>query len=315
MATVEDTFSAKTDFPAGSTKTLVKALALLQAVSECPGDMSLTSLSQATGLPKATAYRLLTVLSEWDLVRADQVGAFWPGVECLRLGRSYLDSLDLRREALDLLKQLANSTGETCHLGVREGNRIVYVEKVEVPRAMRIYSRIGRTNPVHCTAMGKAMLAHSSSDEVQQVLSGELERRTPNTLVDPLEIRAELARIHACGYALDNVENEEGIRCVAAPVFDHEGTVIAAVSAAGSEYHITLERVEEFGILVREAGLALSRHMGYEGDLPVVVHHRQSRLPEDQARASLTVDMGNERRPEGVDQKTEAKFSWAAGSE
>lgn len=249
--------------PTGSTKTLIKALALLHFISEQSAGTSLSRLSEATDLPKPTVHRLLSVLVEHRLVRSED-GIFQPGTECLRLGRAYLDSLDLRLASLALLQELVDSTNETAHLGIRDGNRIVYIEKVEAVRSVRVASRVGLTNPVHSTAIGKAILAYSAEAEVGSILSSRLDRCTPNTIVDPAQLRKDLAETRVRGFAIDRVENEDGISCVAAPVFDHDGEVVAAISVTGPEYRIPQERIEELGREVRKISLAVSRRVGYQ---------------------------------------------------
>jgi IclR family acetate operon transcriptional repressor len=247
-------------------KNLIKGLQILTMIAERDEGLSLSEVSRLSGVPKPTAHRLINVLLECGMIRSGPKDRYLVGPQCLILGNRFLNGLDLRQEAQDLLRELARDTMETCHLGIKEGTRIVYIEKVESPHAVRMYSRVGATNPVHSTALGRAILAYCGEDTVEAVIDSGLECRTPNTITDPNRFRANLAEIKERGFAVDDVENEEGIRCVAAPVFDHSGDVVAGISVSGPEQRITKDRLNDLGIKVVEAAFALSQRLGYESD-------------------------------------------------
>ena len=154
-------------------------------------------------------------------------------------------------------------TGETCHLGIKDADRVVYIEKVESPQAVRLRSGIGFTAPLYSTALGKVMLAYGDEADVERLVGQNLQKRTPNTIVDAEGIRAEVEKVRELGFATDDVENEEGIRCVAAPIFDHGKEVIASISLSGPEHRIPLERLEELAEDVKEASVWLSEKVGY----------------------------------------------------
>jgi DNA-binding IclR family transcriptional regulator len=153
---------------------------------------------------------------------------------------------------------------------VLEQGQVVYIDKTEAPGPMRMASAIGKIMPAHCTALGKAMLAHLPEREAGMVLNlWGMARRTPRTITDRRRFFAELASIRTRGYAVDNVENEEGVRCVAAPIFDHRGRVAGAVSLSGSTRTITLARVRRsLGPLIRRAAGRISRAVGWSGARP-----------------------------------------------
>lgn len=255
--------------PTGASKTLVKALTLLQLVSRNPAGLTLAECSRETGLPKPSAHRVLQTLVDHGLLRFDGEGTYRLGTQCLVLGTSFLDNLDIREESRGLLVELMRHTGETCHLGVRDGSRIVYIDKVETSHAMTMRSRIGSTQPVHSTGLGKAILAHAERRVVEEVIAGGLTRRTPATLTDPDALRADLERTRRRGHSIDDVENEEGVRCVGAPILDHHGDVVAGVSVAGPEHRMTDDRIGEIAERVRATAVAISRRLGYQGSLPL----------------------------------------------
>ena len=247
----------------GSAKNLVKAFALLQAMVDQGDSLTLAELSRIGGIPKPTAHRLLFNLSDLGMVQEDGRGAYSLGPQCLVLGSAFLDGLDLRREARGVLGELMEKTGETCHLGVKDVDRVVYIEKVESPQAVQLRSGVGFTAPLYSTALGKVMLAYGDEADVEHLVVQGLEKRTPNTIVDAREIRTEIQKVRELGFAVDNVENEEGIRCVAAPVLDHRKEVVASISLSGPEYRIPLERLEELVIEVKAAAARLSEKVGF----------------------------------------------------
>lgn len=257
------------DPASGSSKTLVKALSILDAITQYPGGLSLADISRHTGLAKPTAHRVLGVLANNRLLRADTDGNYRLSTQCLVLGTAFIESLDLRQESRDLLAELVNYSGETCHLGVLDGQRIVYIEKVESSHAVRMHSRVGSTNPVHSTGLGKAMLAHCDEESIDEVIAAGLPPRTERTITDANQLREELAVIRRRGFAIDDIENEDGIRCVAAPVLDHTREVVAGVSISGPTYRVTRDRFEKLGHKVRESSLTLSHRIGYPGELPI----------------------------------------------
>ncbi len=247
----------------GSAKNLTKAFALLQAMVDRGGSLTLAELSSSVAIPKPTAHRLLSSLSSLGMVREEGQGAYSLGPQCLVLGSAFLNGLDLRREARVVLKELMEKTGETCHLGVRDVDRVVYIEKVESPQAVQLRSGIGFTAPLYSTALGKVMLAYGNGADLERLVGRNLEKRTSNTIVDAGKIRREVGKVRELGFATDDAENEEGIRCIAAPVLDHRKEVIASISLSGPEYRIPLGRFEELAVDVREAAARLSEKVGF----------------------------------------------------
>lgn len=247
-------------------KSLGKGLAILDMIAAESRGLTLAEISRLGDVPKPTAHRIINVLLDYGMLRIDSEGRYFPGPQCLVFGNRFLDGLDLRREAQDVLRDLTRDTLETSHLGIKERTRIVYIEKMDSPHPVRMYSRVGATNPVHSTALGRAILAYCDEAAVEDVISAGLGRRTANTITDPERFRAKLAEIRRRGLALDNIENEEGIRCVAAPVFDHNGDAVAGISVSGPEQRLTLKRLEELATDVRRSASTLSERLGYASD-------------------------------------------------
>jgi len=247
----------------GSAKALVKGIAIINLLAAHDNGLRLTDLVSSVDVPRGTVVRLLTVLSEAHLVRHSEDGRYRLGPRCAVWGADYLSGVELREVASDVMAKLAKIGNETCHLAVRDGDSVLYIDKVESPHSLRMVSRIGGTNPLHCTGIGKAMLAFIPPDELDEYVSRPLERRTSNTIVAPEILRAELQRIRDRGYAVDDVENEVGVRCVGAPIFDHNGDLAGGISLAGPTMRMTWERIEQLTGPVVEAAQEISTRLGF----------------------------------------------------
>jgi DNA-binding IclR family transcriptional regulator len=242
--------------------TVVKALNLLNFVADRPG-LTLTEISRAAHLPAPTVHRLLRSLCAEGLVRLDCEHRYHLGSHCLALGSRFLESIDLRGEAQPHLEQLVERTGETAHLGVPEGTDVLYLAKVDTHHPVRMYSRIGARSPMHSTAMGKAILAFGDGRLVERVIDHGLVRRTPNTITDPDRFRSELDRTRARGYAIDDIENEDGIRCVGAPVLTDERHPVGAISASGPASRMTDHLLGDIAVAVMEVAREVAERLGY----------------------------------------------------
>lgn len=253
---------------AGSVQVLERALKILEALAREREGLGLNELARRVGLHKSTTYRLLHTLKEYGYVDQDNTYGhkkYTLGFKILELSGSLLEGLDVRKVARPYLEQLAAQTQEVAHLVIPDGDEAVYVDKVEGNRTIRMYSQIGRRVPLHSTAVGKAILACLPWPEVESLLSNKgLPRFTSRTIVDWSTLAEHLEQVRKQGYAVDDGENEEGIRCVGAAILDHRGRVIAALSLSGSEVHMTWERIPELGSLVREAAKEISRRMGFQ---------------------------------------------------
>jgi DNA-binding IclR family transcriptional regulator len=245
----------------GSAKALVKGLTLVELVAEA-GPIRLADLVERSGLPRPTALRLLDALRDHGVVEPTGAGAYTLGPRLAVWGQQYLEGLDLRAQAQDIMGSLAARTRETCFLGVRDGNQVLYVAKADSPQAVRPAARIGSRNPLHSTAIGKALLAFGPEQLVGPYLEEPLLGKTPNTITDPPRLRNELEKSRRLGYTTDDVENEDGVRCVAAPVRDHTGLTVAAMSVAAPAYRFELEDLPRLAPQVVAAAGELSRRIG-----------------------------------------------------
>ncbi|NPV67682.1 MAG: IclR family transcriptional regulator [Anaerolineae bacterium] len=245
--------------------TVAKAFAILELLASDPGEtFSLSQVAASLQVSKSTAHRYLTTLEDLDVVTRDENDNFGLGHKLIELAGALLSDYDLRKESLPFLTSLSAQTQETAHLAVPSANDVVYIAKVDSPHSLRLASRIGARSPMHCTALGKAVLAYLPPDQLAKSIQQGLPKRTRHTLTSPEALCAELERVRQQGYAIDDQENEIGVRCIGAPIFDYTGQVIGAISVSGPVSRITVEKSLEFALLVRQAAQAISRRMGYQ---------------------------------------------------
>ncbi|NIE82372.1 MULTISPECIES: IclR family transcriptional regulator [unclassified Burkholderia] len=215
------------------------AIRLLELMAESPNVLSVSQMAQSLALPRATIYRLLRTLMQcgW-VIQDDKVYRL-----SLRLAGLFRDVGDgagaaLAERLTPLLHQLVSETGETAHFAALDGDSVVYLAKVDSAHPIRMFSRVGWRGPLHATGAGKILLAWTDGSLFSRVCERELERFTPNTIVDKDRLQKELAKIRKQGYALDAEELIDGLTCVAVPVMDGE-QIRGAISIAGPTARLT----------------------------------------------------------------------------
>lgn len=242
-----------------------RALGLLMFVGEHddPRGVSLKDVAAGLDLNKSTALRLFEPLVDFGLIaQDDETGRFRLGSRVVSLGQSFLSKVDLRAIAHPALRRLMTDTGETVHLVIYDHPDVVYVDKVESPNVVHMRSEIGKRMPAYSTATGKAFLAHLPAERVADAIARGLPRRTANTITTEEGLLAALREVRERGWAVDDVENEDGVRCVGAPILDHLGAVVAALSVSGPTMRVTEDRVPELGAQVRAVAEEISHRIG-----------------------------------------------------
>lgn len=243
---------------------LQRGLRVLHLFSESPRGLTAKQVAGLSRLPVSTVHRFLTNLVTAKFLSCDNEGCYHLGIACFAVGQAAAGQLDIRRLSLPYLRELNQQTRETIHLTVRHGWTAVYVEKLDSPEQLRIYSRIGATVPLYCTAVGKVMLAYMPPEELERALSElHLKRLTPNTVGNLQELRTELYRVRKNGYASDLEEHEMHIRCVAAPIWDHTGAVQSSLSITAPTVRMPVTRLRQLAPMIQEAGLQISRELGH----------------------------------------------------
>ena len=240
---------------AGQVQSLLRGLSLLERLAETDQGMGLTELALAVGLAPSTAHRLLRSLEQRHFVHHDGGRSLWSiGVRAFAIGNAFLRGQDFVALAWPVMRRLMESVGETVNLAVLEGGHAVYLAQVECHEVMRASARPGARAPLHCSAVGKALLAAVAADDAAALLGrGPLARLTPKTVATPADLRLQLPLIRRQGFAVDDEEQAIGMRCVAAPVFGADGRVAAAVSVSGPTARIGSARVAELGRRVAQA--------------------------------------------------------------
>jgi len=227
--------------------------------------ISLVEIAKQLRMSKSTTHRYLTTLEKLGATERNQKDRFRLGTKLIELAGITLSENDLRKQGDAFLNELAAKTQEAVHLAVASGIEVVYIAKADSKFPIQMYSRIGARMPMYCTALGKAILAHSSVALVNEVIRGGLLPRTPGTITSPDALTAELERARGQRFAIDNQENEVGVCCVGAAIFDYNAKVIGAISVSGPAERMTKERRLELGPMVADAALRLSRRLGYSG--------------------------------------------------
>jgi len=254
---------------APTSTTVAKAIGILDILaSKADVGINLAELSSLIDMPKSSIHRYLATLQELGLAEHKTNGRYFLGTKVIELAGSFLVNSDLRNESQAFMDELAEKTSETIHLAVPSGTEVVYIAKVESTHALGMFSHIGARLPMYCTALGKAILAFSNEKQLHAILAEPLTPRTRNSIISAKTLEEELVRIRLLGYAIDNEENEIGIRCVGAPIFDYTATPIAAISISVPRERMDKERLTLLGPLVREAVQIVSRRKGFTGLLP-----------------------------------------------
>ncbi|WP_343031162.1 IclR family transcriptional regulator domain-containing protein [Roseospira navarrensis] len=248
----------------GGVQSVRRAIAVLKALATADEGLTLTEVCQGVGLPASTTHRLLTTLQDERFARVDPATGLWSvGVEAFSVGNGFLRARDLVAMARPEMRQLMYDSGETVNLAVEDDGQATYLAQVECREMMRAFAKPGARVPLHCSGVGKALLAATDGATVRRLLAERPPvRATAHTLADEGRLLADLEATRARGYAIDDQEHAIGLRCVAAAIRDEHGAPMAAVSLSGPAARITDARVPALGALVGRAARALTLRLG-----------------------------------------------------
>lgn len=246
-----------------------RTLDVLEALVADEADISLSQLSEQLDLPLGTVHRLLASLIMRGYALQDrETRLYGPGPRLLEVAARAAQHrrFQLDRLARPLLHELTTATGETSNLLVRQGSDGVYREQVASPHMVRMFTEVGQRVPLYCTGGGKAILAGSDPALLASYLQAtDFVAWTPHTITDPDQLQAELEAARRLGFAIDDQERELGVCCVAAPIYDHSGTCVAAISISGPITRLDRARATALGPQVRELAVRCSRMLGFSG--------------------------------------------------
>jgi DNA-binding IclR family transcriptional regulator len=250
-------------------KVLNKTFSILEILLQHGSAMNMTEIGKKLELYPSTTHRILDTLKHWGYVEQEPDNQKYRlGLKVLELGMAKLQQIDLVREATPYLKELVNQCNETAHLGVLEEEDVLYLAKVESSQTIRMCSYVGKRAPLHCTALGKVLLAYLPEEEIKKILDKrELPRLTEKTITDKKELEKELNEVKKQGFALDIGENEKDVRCIAAPIRNYQGRVIAAVSISGPAFRIDEKVQNNLKVALIETSIKISKRLGYDDKL------------------------------------------------
>jgi DNA-binding IclR family transcriptional regulator len=243
-----------------------RTLTILEVLSDYSDGLGITEISDLVSLHKSTVHRLLsTLIYKGYVVQEYETSKYKITFKLFELGSKKVHKLDLLKISRPYTKMLMESVNEVVHLIIREETDIVYIDKVEANNTISMASRIGKRNPMYCTATGKAILAFLPEDEILKVWnSSKIVKLTKNTNTDFILFKKELQTIKDNRFALDDEENEIGVKCVGAPIFDMNGDVVAAISVTGPVTRITDDKIDFISKEVIHCTNLISKEMGYK---------------------------------------------------
>jgi IclR family transcriptional regulator, KDG regulon repressor len=227
--------------------------------------LGVTDIANRTSLHKSTVHRIVSALAERGYIeKVPERSVYKVGLKFVEISSVYLNSVELKTEATPYLRELTSKLGQPTHLAILDGTDAVYIEKVDVLNNIRLYSQIGRRIPVYCSALGKCLLSGLHEGEIDEIVQkSSFIKFTAKTLTRE-ELLRQVRAVTTDGYAVDDEEHDEGIRCIAVPVRDYRGKVIASVSVAGPASVFLQKNDNETAKMVKETALVISKRMGYK---------------------------------------------------
>lgn len=246
-----------------------RALQILEVLKTHTRGLGVTEISNHLDVAKSTAHRLLSSLEKFDYVQKDSFhNTYSLGLKFIEMSETVMENLNIVDISRPLIEKLSMETGEIVHLVIHDQHEIVYIDKVDNRSAIRIYSQIGRRGPLHCTAVGKCILAFMNDHEKERLLQDyTMKSFTENTIVTLEALAQELNRVRSAGFSYDNEEHELGIRCIAAPIFDSSGKVKHAISVTGPINRMTDQHIDKYLPLLKETTLLISKRLGFKSKL------------------------------------------------
>lgn len=256
------------DLKTPSVPSLEKGFAILEILAESKKGLTLSNLTQRMELPKSSVHTLLLTLERTGyLHRNESTGRYLFGTKLFLLATKSVSRLELKEQAMPSLASLAKETGLTVHMAIPERGTAILIEKMDPPGLIRLATWPGKQMDLHCTGVGKALLAYSSREEVSNLIRGYgLPKHNARTLSSSKRLREELAQIREHGYSYDDEEDEVGLRCIGAPVFDRNRVCIAAISVAGTTAHIHPDNLDALARKVRQVADTISFQMGFTAE-------------------------------------------------
>jgi len=246
-------------------KSLAKIARVLDSFSTLERSLSLAEICQRTGFPKSTTHRLLSSMREIGVLDQDRErDRYRLGLRLFELGNIVLSNMELHREARPFVGALSRISGQLVHLAVFDGRQAVVIHRTD-PAPEGTPLALIENAPVHCTSVGKAILAFQPQTVVDRVIGDGLKRFTENTIIDAAKLARELAKTRSRGFAVDEGEHQPGLRCIGAPIHDQTGRVFAGMSISGPSWKIPAGDVKNLAPIVMHQAAGISAKLGYNG--------------------------------------------------
>jgi len=243
-------------------RSLARGLLILRKLAENPDGVSVTEIADEFEIDKSSASRILQTLSTYGFSEKDPITQrYLFGPQIVRLSRFALTRMPLRETAKPYLHQLVEQTGECAHLAILAQGKALYIDQEDSPNPLSVSSGVGTLSPLHCTALGKVLLAFGNAP-----IPKNLETYTVRTITDPITLQLQLEAIRNQGYAVDDEEHHPGVRCIAIPVYDFRDRCVAAIGVSGPTSRMTLEALPTLVNKVTQVGDELNKRLGFKVD-------------------------------------------------
>lgn len=241
-----------------------RAFDIIEVLSEENNGLGVTEIANRIGLHKSTAHRIITTMANRGYLNKNESGNYQIGLKLIESVSCYINSLELQTEARPYIAKITGELGLTSHLGVLDGDQVVYIEKMDVFSNVRMYSQIGLHVHSYSCSLGKCLLSNYSAADLKKIMCNcSFTRFTDKTISSLDELIVDLDLVRKRGWSIDDEESEVGHRCVGAPIYDYRGDIIAAISASGPTSILTEVRIESVAAYLKEQAMEISKSMGY----------------------------------------------------
>ena len=243
-----------------------RALRILECFSRKESELGVTEIANRLDLHKSTTFGILNTLENRGyLCQNPENGKYKLGLKLFELGKLVEYGMDLRTSSLPYLKKLVDKYGETAHLAMRDGDQVIYIDKVEGESGIKMSSQVGKRAHVYCTGVGKAVLAFMPEKDVEEIIKNiKFHQFTYNTITDSNKLKEELKEIKKRKYCIDNEEIEVGLKCVAAPIMNYKNVSVGSISISGPTSRMNDERVDLISKDIKYVAVKISETLGYK---------------------------------------------------
>ncbi|MBP7278591.1 MAG: IclR family transcriptional regulator [Sedimentibacter sp.] len=241
-----------------------RAVAILDCFSEEKKELKLSEISERLGLNKSTVHGIISTLKYHGFISQDEeTQKYKLGIRFVQFGDLVINSMNIRNAAVPVIDAVCEKIEETVHVAMLDGLDVVWIEKRECTKSIKTSTKIGARLPAYTTADGKIIICYQNKDKIKNYLPKRIPQYTNNTITNKSEFIKKLEEMKKNGYAIDNEEYVEGLKCVAAPIFDHDGKVRFSLSTTGPAFRMNEERIKELIVIIKEAANEISQRIGY----------------------------------------------------